>query len=79
MIELFLETIKESISDDEEEDEECNIQSTNADSPSKSWLIDVWSCRHSSVVLHLRRDILRVVAGRFCCSHMLEIIIIGTP
>ena len=79
VIELFLEIIEESISDDDEEDNECNIQSTNADSPSKSWLIDVWSCRCSSVILHLRIDILRVVAGRFCCSHMLEIIIIGTP
>ena len=58
MIELFLEIIEESISDDDEEDNECNIWSTNVDSPSKSWLIDVWSCRHSSVVLHLQRDIL---------------------
>ena len=79
VIELFLEIIKESISDDNEEDKECNIWSTNADSPSKSQLIDVWSCRRSSVVLHLRRDILRVVAGRFCCSCTLEIIIVGTP
>ena len=71
--------IKESISDDDEEDDECNIQSVKVDSPSISWLIDVWSCHHSSVVLHLRRDILQVVAGRFCCSRMLEIIIIGTP
>ena len=61
VIELFLEIFEESISDDEEEDEECNIQSTNADSPSKSWLIDVWSCRRSSDVLYLRRDILLVV------------------
>ena len=78
-VELFLEIIEESISDDGEEDEECNIWSTNADSPSQSWLIDVWSCRCSSVVLHLRRDILLVVSGRFGCSHTLEIIIIGTP
>ena len=53
MIELFLEIIEESISDDDEEDDKCNIWSTNADSPSKSWLIDVWSCHRSSVVLHL--------------------------
>ena len=57
VIELFLEIIEESISDDDEEDNKCNIQSTNADSPSKSLLIYVWSCHHSSVVLHLRRDI----------------------
>ena len=61
VIELLLEIFVESISDDEEDDEECNIWSTNADSPSKSWLIDVWSGRRSSVVLHLRRDILLVV------------------
>ena len=79
MIELFLEIIEESISDNNEEDDECNIQSTNADSPSKSQLIDVWRFHCSSLVLHLQRDILRVVAGNFCCSHTLEIIIIGTP
>ena len=35
-IELFLEIIDESIWDDEDEDEECNIRSTTADCPSKS-------------------------------------------
>ena len=79
VIELFLELFEESISDDEEEDNECNIPSTNADSLSKSWLIDVSSCCCSSVVLHLRRDIFLVVSGRCNYSRTLEIIIIGTP
>ena len=68
MIELFLQLVEEAISDNDDEDEECNIWSTNVDSSSNSRLIDVRSCRHSSVVLHRRRDILQVVAGRFCYS-----------
>ena len=55
-IELFLEIIKQSIEDDEQEDE-SNILSTNVYSPSNNRMIDVWSCHRSSVVLHLRRDI----------------------
>ena len=42
-------------------DAESNILSTNVDSPPHNWMIDVWGCRHSSVVLHLRRDILSVI------------------
>ena len=56
-IELFLEIIDESIWDDEDEDEECNIRSTTADCPSKRCRIDVLSCCRSSDVLHRRRDI----------------------
>ena len=56
-IELFLEIIDESIWDDKDEDEECNIRSTTADCPSKRRRIDVLSCCHSSDVLHRRRDI----------------------
>ena len=56
-IELFLEMMDESIWDDEDEDNECNIRSTTADYPSKRRRIDVLSCRHSSDVLHRRRDI----------------------
>ena len=56
-IELFLEIIDESIWDDKDEDEECNIWSTTADCPSKRRRIDVLSCCHSSDVLHCRRDI----------------------
>ena len=52
VIELFLELVEEAISDDDDEDEECNIQSTNVDSSSNSWLMDVRSCLRSSVVLH---------------------------
>ena len=51
-IELFLEIIEQAIEDNDEEDSESNILSTNVDSPSNSWMIDVWSCRCSSVVLH---------------------------
>ena len=60
-IELFLEIIEQSIEDDNEEDDESNILSTNVDSPSNNWMIDVWSCHHLSVILHLRRDILQVI------------------
>ena len=56
-IELFLEIIDESIWDDEDEDEECNIGSTTADCPSKRRRIDVLSCCRSSDVLHHQRDI----------------------
>ena len=52
-IELFLEIIKESVEDNAEEGDESNILSTNVASPSNIWMIDVWSCQHSSVVLHL--------------------------
>ena len=58
VMELFLELVEEAISDDDDDDEECNIRSTNVDSSSNSWLMDVRSCRRSSVVLHRRRDIL---------------------
>ena len=78
-IELFLEIIDESIWDDEDEDEECNIWSTTADCPSKRRRIDVLSCCHSSDVLHHRRDIRRMVATRFCRSRTLEILFMGTP
>ena len=70
VMELFLELVEEAVSDNDDEDEECNIRSTNVDSSSNSRLMDVRSCRCSSVVLHCRRDILRVVAGRFGCSCM---------
>ena len=59
-IELFLEIIEQSIEDNDEEDNESNILSTKVDSPSNNWMIDVWSCHCSSVVLHLQRDILQV-------------------
>ena len=52
-IELFLEIIEQSIEEDDEEDDESNILSTNVDSPSNNWMIDVWSCHHSRVILHL--------------------------
>ena len=68
VMELFLELVEEAISDNDDDDEECNIRSTNVDSSSNSQLMDVRSCRRSSVVLHCRRDILRVVVGRFGCS-----------
>ena len=68
VMELFLELVEEAISDDDDDEEECNIRSTNVDSSSNSRLMDVRSCRRSSVVLHRRRDILRVVVGRFGCS-----------
>ena len=58
VIELFLELVEEAISDNDDEDQECNIRSTNVDSSSNSQLKDVRSCRRSSVVLHRRRDIL---------------------
>ena len=61
-IELFLEIIEQSIEGDDEEDDESNILSTNVDFPSNNWMIDVWSCHHSSVVLHLRRDIEQVIS-----------------
>ena len=60
-IELFLEIIEQSIEDNNEEDNESNILSTNVDSPSNNQMIDVWSCHHLSVILHLRRDILQVI------------------
>ena len=68
VMELFLELVEEAISDDDNDNEECNIQSTNVDSSSNSQLMDVRSCHHSSVVLHRPRDILRVVVGRLGCS-----------
>ena len=67
VMELFLELVEEAISDDDDDDDDCNILSTNVDSSSNSRLMDVRSCRRSSVVLHRRRDILRVVIGRFGC------------
>ena len=67
VMELFLELVEEAISDNDDDDEDCNIRSTNVDSSSNSQLIDVRSCCRSSVVLHRRRDILRVVVGGFGC------------
>ena len=67
-IELLLERIEQSTED--EEDDESNILSTNVDSPSNSIVIELWSCHHSSIVLHLRRDILSLDGGRCCCCHM---------
>ena len=51
-IELSLER-REYLTEEDEEDKESNILSTNADSPSNSLGIELWSCHHSSIVLHL--------------------------
>ena len=52
-IELWLERREYSTEDEDEEDDESNILSTNVDSPSDSLVIELWSCHHSSVILHL--------------------------
>ena len=62
--------------DEDKEDNESNILSTNVDSPSNSLVIELWSCNCSSVVLHLRSDI-------FCLEDVVVVIcaflIIQTP
>ena len=68
-IELLLERIQQSTKDEDEEDDESNILSTNVDSPSNSIVIELWSCHHLSIVLHLQRDILSLDGGRSCCCH----------
>ena len=68
-IELSLERMEQSTEDEDEEDDESNILSTNMDSPSNSLVIELWSCCHSSVVLHLQRDIFCLDGGRCCCCH----------
>ena len=52
-IELSLERREYSTKDEDEEDNESNILSTNVDSPSNSLVIELWSCHHSSIILHL--------------------------
>ena len=52
-IELSLERMEYLTEDEDEEDDESNILSTNVDSPSNSLVIELWSCHHSSIVLHL--------------------------
>ena len=52
-IELSLERIEQLTEDEDEEDNESNILSTNVDSPSNIIVIVLWSCHHSSIVLHL--------------------------
>ena len=70
-IELSLERMEQSTEDEDEdeEDDESNILSTNVDYRSNSLVIELWSCHHSSVVLHLRSDIF------CCCCHMCFLII----
>ena len=53
-IELLLERMEQSAEDEDEEDNESNILSTTVDSPSKSLVIELWSCHRSSIVLHVR-------------------------
>ena len=65
-IELSLERMEQSTEDEDEEYGESNILSTNVDSPSNSLVIELWSCRHSSVVLHLQSDIFCLDGGRCC-------------
>ena len=48
-IELSLERMEYSAEDEDEEDGESNILSTNVDSPSNSLVIELWSCHCSSV------------------------------
>ena len=68
-IELLLGRIEQSTQDEDEEDDESNILSTNVDSPSNSIVIELRSCHCSSIVLHLRSDILCLDGGRCCCCH----------
>ena len=68
-IELSLERMEQLTEDEDGEDNESNILSTNVDSPSNSLVIELWSCHHSSIVLHLRSDIFCLDGGRCCCCH----------
>ena len=68
-IELSPERREYSI-EEEDEDKESNILSTNVDSPSNSLVIELWSCCCSSVVLHLQSDIFCLDGGRCGCCHM---------
>ena len=52
-IELPLDRMEYLTEDEDEEDNESNILSTNVDSPSNSVVIELWTCHHSSIVLHL--------------------------
>ena len=52
-IELSLERREYLTEEEDEEDEESNILSTNVDSPSNNLVSELWSCHHSSIVLHL--------------------------
>ena len=52
-IELSLERREYSTEQEDEEDEESNILSTNVDSTSNNLVSELWSCCHSSIVLHL--------------------------
>ena len=52
-IELLLKRREYLTEDENEEDNESNILSTNVDSPSNSLVIELWSCHCSSIVLHL--------------------------
>ena len=52
-IELLLERMEKLTEDEDEEDDESNILSTNVDSPSNILVIELWSCCHSSIILHL--------------------------
>ena len=69
-IELSLERREYSTEEDDEEDKESNILSTNVDSPSNSLVIELWSCHHSSIVLHLQSDIFCLDGGKCGCCHM---------
>ena len=68
-IELSLERREYLTEDEDEEDDESNILSTNVDSPSNSLVIELWSRHHSSIVLHLQRDIFCLDGGRYGCCH----------
>ena len=69
-IELSLERREYSTEEDDEEDKESNILSTNVDSRSNSLVIELWSCHHSSIVLHLQSDIFCLDGGKCGCCHM---------
>ena len=68
-IELSLQR-REYSTEEEDEDEEYNILSTNVASPSNSLVIELWSCRHSSIVIYLQSDIFCLDGGRCGCCHM---------
>ena len=63
-IELSLERREYLTEEEDEEDEESKILSTSVDSQSNSLVIELWSCHHSSIVLHLRSDIFCLDGGR---------------
>ena len=71
-IELSLERREYLTEDEDEVDDESNIQSTNVDSPSKSLVIELWSCCHSSIVLHFEvTSSVWMVEDVLCgCCHM---------